>query len=707
MLEEATLGALAPEIQRELVDNGAIVLLDGLDEVPKGDLRRAQVKAAIEDFADTYQRRCRFVVTTRAHAYEKPEDRLRGFVRARLAPFDKGKMRLFIDNWYGARVAHQLNVEAAEHRASELKETIEQDDGLSTLAERPLLLTLMVSVDMSFDGGLLERRGTLYAEAVELFLTRWQSTKDASIGTRAEAPHPIKWATIDRSVVRALLEKVAYDVHMAPPGSPEADVLGRLCTGLVQVRRCGQDVHSDDVVDYLIERAGLLVPRAPEVYTFPHYIFQKYLAACYLARVGDAATLARRVLENPERWREVAVLAANTAPHWLWSLVDELCKGDPRPALAESDLRSALIAGQMIAESTETLTLTEQTRSRVSRVMLWLLRIMRGRGLPAAEREVVPQVLVRLARQDDEVLWTLVDELCDGEPKARMTESEARGAMIAGQSIVASVNALALTMRTRPRVEQAARWLIGVVAGQHLAPIERKRAYQLLLQLGLPADEWVWTLVDEVCSRQPRATALEPELRGALIAGKAVVESADTARLTTHTRPRAVRVARWLVRIIGGQELPAAEREEALRLLSRLGLPADDVLWKLVDELCRSESKFPVADSEVRGALIAGQAIVEINDTLYLRRRPRSRVKQVSRLLQRAMQGPGVPGPEREWARRLVTALGEVVPSDDAIRQLREEARLVDDRAQVAICDKALEGDESAREQCARVMVKA
>ena len=45
--------------------------------------------------------------------------------------------------------------------------------------------------------------------------------------------------------------------------------------------------------------------------------------------------------------------------------------------------------------------------------------------------------------------------------------------------------------------------------------------------------------------------------------------------------------------------------------------------------------------------------------------------------------------------------------TDSQITALRSEARMAGDSAQVAICDRALAGDDAARSECARVISDA
>jgi predicted NACHT family NTPase len=50
---------------RELLRQGGLILLDGLDEVPDPSARREQIKQAVQGFADTFSS-CRFLVTSRS-----------------------------------------------------------------------------------------------------------------------------------------------------------------------------------------------------------------------------------------------------------------------------------------------------------------------------------------------------------------------------------------------------------------------------------------------------------------------------------------------------------------------------------------------------------------------------------------------------------------------------------------------------------------
>jgi len=160
-LRQAALDDFAPLLKEEMLKHGALVLLDGLDEVPDAHRRREQIKQALQDFAITFSR-CRFLVTSRTYAYQNQDWMLDDFDQVQLMPFTTGQIRRFVDAWYRHMVElMRLSETSARDRAELLQRTVERNARIRELAERPLLLTDRAVTDRGWRHVAGETRRTL------------------------------------------------------------------------------------------------------------------------------------------------------------------------------------------------------------------------------------------------------------------------------------------------------------------------------------------------------------------------------------------------------------------------------------------------------------------------------------------------------------------------------------------------------------------
>jgi predicted NACHT family NTPase len=97
-LEAQNLGFAAEPLRQALESGQAIVLLDGLDEIPT-KAGRTFVRDAVMAFAGRYPQ-TRLVVTCRTLSYQDPAWQLAGVGAFELAPFDEKKIDHFIGAWY-------------------------------------------------------------------------------------------------------------------------------------------------------------------------------------------------------------------------------------------------------------------------------------------------------------------------------------------------------------------------------------------------------------------------------------------------------------------------------------------------------------------------------------------------------------------------------------------------------------------------------
>ncbi len=389
-LAEAHLADAAPAL-RERLDERALLLLDGLDEV-EAEARR-WVLDAVADFALTY-RHTPILVTCRVYAYQEPDWRLPGFEETTLVPFDEKRMDHFIAAWYTevARLGLMSASEAGE-RAGRLRDAVRRPD-LRVLAPNPLLLTMMALLHSSW-GRLPEDRVQLYSEIVELLLARWEQSR---LGHEA-----LTLARLSPRDLRFALEEVAYTAHgQQLAGEGTADVAEPLLRQVLQGYLEGDWNQAGDVIRYIRERAGLLLERKPGVYAFPHRTLQEYLAGCHLSVQTDFPIRAADLLQRDEtRWREPFLLAvgktarAENRVDLALGAVDNLCPREYLEApVDEREWHCAWLAGEALLEvGVDKLRQRDAWETRLERVAGWLERLLEAGALAPVERAAAGRVL--------------------------------------------------------------------------------------------------------------------------------------------------------------------------------------------------------------------------------------------------------------------------------------------------------------------------
>lgn len=283
-----------------LVSGKFLVLLDGLDEVPRANV--SSVIDKIGDFVDQYSQN-RFIASCRIAAYKGGFTR---FTEVEIADFDDCQIKSYINNWFAStpdqrrrqldedmKIAKQCwkTLNAPEHQATK------------ELAQNPLLLTLLCMV---YDNSqnLPRNRADLYDKALTVFLEEWSAEKRIPRGKSVDQ-------YLDIAEQKRMLSEIAAknfeNDHLFFPENELIDQIQEFGEGNANTPPI---FDARKILETILVDQGLFVERAKDIYSFSHLTFQEYLTANYI--VGNTSSIQELVIQylHDERWREVFLLTA-------------------------------------------------------------------------------------------------------------------------------------------------------------------------------------------------------------------------------------------------------------------------------------------------------------------------------------------------------------------------------------------------------------
>ncbi len=295
------------DLRRQLENGNAIILLDGLDEVPDAVTkeRRDQIIGFMDALKNDYEK-CRIVITSRPYAYNG-DWKLDDFGQTALIPLHDNRIYELAKALY----SQVMPDTAVDQEAQQFVETLMERVKDTELRNTPLLFTMFAALwlrnrDLSPKQRIPEQISQLYSRSVDLMLERW-TKKDIETG-RCVAD----LFGLTSQELRRALEIVAFEVQSEQGSQPRADFRLGVLLEAFHAAKGGAVPHYAEALDYLEQRAGLLTSEAPRHYRFTHLSFQEYLAGCYLAMEDQfPAEITRQIQKAAGRWRNVVPLLAD------------------------------------------------------------------------------------------------------------------------------------------------------------------------------------------------------------------------------------------------------------------------------------------------------------------------------------------------------------------------------------------------------------
>ncbi|WP_053914515.1 NACHT domain-containing NTPase [Streptomyces sp. TP-A0875] len=300
--------------ERVLSAGRALVLVDGLDEIPAAD--RHATRDWLRGLLHAYPGN-RWLLTTRPTAVRADWLAPEGFRELSLAPMGRAEVATFVHRWHEAARAPQY--------AQRLLDSLRIKRDLARLATNPLMCGLVCALHHERRGYLPTGRKELYDAALTMLLTR--RDRERGLAT-ADGPDLGEEAQLE------LLQRLAYALVLSGRGemglATAERIVERALPSLAPAAGAGD---APTVLRSLLLRSGVLRHPAEDCLDFVHRTFQDYLAARHAVAEGHLDVLAGRAGDT--QWEDVIRMAvAHARPRERVALLRGLtAEGSPRLTL--------------------------------------------------------------------------------------------------------------------------------------------------------------------------------------------------------------------------------------------------------------------------------------------------------------------------------------------------------------------------------------
>ncbi len=186
-------------VHDQLSSGRAIVLVDGVDEVP--EQQREQVREWIQDLVQTFPK-CRYIVTARLHIDAGWLQR-NVFHDAELQPMDVTGIAEFVDHWHNAAMqalAEEKNYTDLNDLATDFKEQVKSNLSIRHLATNPLLCAMLCALHRDRHRRVPESRIALYKACSEMLIHRRDNERDIDLRDYPSLDYEQKRLLLDDSL---------------------------------------------------------------------------------------------------------------------------------------------------------------------------------------------------------------------------------------------------------------------------------------------------------------------------------------------------------------------------------------------------------------------------------------------------------------------------------------------------------------------------
>jgi hypothetical protein len=294
-------------IEYLLLNDRALVILDGLDELLDTSLRRDVVEA-VEGFAHRYPT-CPMLVTSRRVGYDEAPLDSDLFAKVQLSEFAPRQVESYVTKWFA------LDESIDDNRQDQLAQSFMTDSNfVADLRVNPLMLSLMCGIYAS-ENYIPRNRPDVYEKCAVLLFESWDKQRDIQVPLPFDAH------------VQGALRSLALYMYTLEAEARVDDTTGReegihrtqlvsYMTQYLREKRFDDDESAENAAVEFIEfckgRAWVLTEIGAERYGFTHRTFLEYFTASQLVRQNTSAKALYERLKPHVRsgaWDVVAQLA--------------------------------------------------------------------------------------------------------------------------------------------------------------------------------------------------------------------------------------------------------------------------------------------------------------------------------------------------------------------------------------------------------------
>lgn len=382
------IGGLQPEgwAHRVLAAGRALVLVDGIDEIP--DQERERARDWLRGLMAVYDGDNRWLVTSRPSAVGADWLAEEGFTELTLSAMSPADIATFVKRWHqAARTGTGDDADLQKYEA-QLLTAVRTKPDLGRLATNPLMCGLICALHRDRRGYLPLGRKDLYEAALSMLLSRRDRERDMKVPDLREEPQ------LD------LLQRLAY--WLIKNGRTEMDrsqAEGIIARALPSVPEAAALGGAPVVFEHFLQRSGLLREPAPDTVHFVHRTFQDFLGARAAVEEGDFGLLTKHA--DDDQWEDVIRMAvAQARPGERVRIINDLIALGDGTADQRARTRVYLLAAACLDHATS---LAPEVREAVESRTATLIP-PQSEDQARALAEVGPLILGLLPTQDLEEL---------------------------------------------------------------------------------------------------------------------------------------------------------------------------------------------------------------------------------------------------------------------------------------------------------------